>query len=40
MIADPDGNVLALWEDKMPDAHEHAPEHAHQVSVDQADGMT
>jgi hypothetical protein len=36
MIADPDGNVLALWEDKMPDA----PEHAHQVSVDQADGMT
>ena len=35
MIADPDGNVLALWEDKMPEAHEHA----HQESVDQADGM-
>lgn len=37
MIADPDGNVLALWEDKMPDAGEH--QHAHQDSVDQADGM-
>ena len=24
MVADPDGNVLALWEDKMPEAHEHA----------------
>jgi hypothetical protein len=35
MIADPDGNVLALWEDKMPEAHEHV----HQESVDQADGM-
>ena len=32
MVADPDGNVLALWEDKLPQ------EHAHQ-SVDQADGM-
>jgi predicted enzyme related to lactoylglutathione lyase len=31
MIADPDGNVLALWEDKMPEGHEHDP-------VDQADG--
>ena len=31
MISDPDGNVLALWEDKMPDAEEHSP-------VDQADG--
>jgi lactoylglutathione lyase len=31
MIADPDGNVLALWEDKMPDGQEHRP-------VDQADG--
>ncbi|HET9466750.1 MAG TPA: VOC family protein [Gemmatimonadales bacterium] len=38
MIADPDGNVLALWEDKMPDAHEQ--EHVHHASVDQADGMT
>ena len=33
MISDPDGNVLALWEDKMPEAHEHSP-------VDQADGTT
>jgi lactoylglutathione lyase len=32
MIADPDGNVLALWEDKIPAGHEHDP-------VDQADGM-
>jgi lactoylglutathione lyase len=31
MVADPDGNVLALWEDKMPEAQEHSP-------VDQADG--
>jgi lactoylglutathione lyase len=31
MISDPDGNVLALWEDKMPEDQEH---HA----VDQADG--
>lgn len=31
MIADPDGNVLALWEDNVPEAVEH---HA----VDQADG--
>ena len=31
MISDPDGNVLALWEDKMPEAQEHS-------SVDQADG--
>ena len=32
MVADPDGNVLALWEDKMPDTAEHQ-------TVDQADGM-
>jgi hypothetical protein len=32
MIADPDGNVLALWEDKLPEGQEHAP-------VDQADGL-
>ena len=32
MIADPDGNVLALWEDKMPATEEHH-------TVDQADGM-
>jgi lactoylglutathione lyase len=31
MISDPDGNVLALWEDKMPEGEEHRP-------VDQADG--
>jgi predicted enzyme related to lactoylglutathione lyase len=32
MVADPDGNVLALWEDKLPEAHDHSP-------VDQADGV-
>ena len=31
MVADPDGNVIALWEDKLPESPEH---HA----VDQADG--
>jgi hypothetical protein len=31
MVADPDGNVLALWEDRLPDTAEHG-------SVDQADG--
>jgi predicted enzyme related to lactoylglutathione lyase len=31
MVADPDGNVLALWEDRLPDTAEHR-------SVDQADG--
>lgn len=31
MVADPDGNVIALWEDKLPEAHEHRP-------IDQADG--
>jgi lactoylglutathione lyase len=31
MVADPDGNVLALWEDKLPDTQEYR-------SVDQADG--
>jgi lactoylglutathione lyase len=31
MIADPDGNKLALWEDKMPEAEDHRP-------MDQADG--
>jgi lactoylglutathione lyase len=31
MVADPDGNVLALWEDKLPQHQEHA-------AVDQADG--
>jgi lactoylglutathione lyase len=32
MVSDPDGNVLALWEDKMPEGHEHHD------AVDQADG--
>ena len=31
MVADPDGNVLALWEDKLPEAHDDR-------SRDQADG--
>jgi lactoylglutathione lyase len=31
MVSDPDGNVLALWEDKLPDGEDHRP-------VDQADG--
>ena len=33
MVADPDGNMLALWEDKLPQGEEQA----HQA-VDQADG--
>jgi lactoylglutathione lyase len=35
MVADPDGNILALWEDRLPQTaeHEHQP-------VDQADGST
>jgi lactoylglutathione lyase len=24
MVSDPDGNVLALWEDRLPDTHEHS----------------
>ena len=32
MVADPDGNMLALWEDKIPDTEEHR-------SMDQADGI-
>jgi len=37
MVADPDGNVLALWEDQLPETaeHSHLPEH-----VDQADGVS
>jgi hypothetical protein len=31
MVADPDGNMLALWEDKAPEADDHRP-------MDQADG--
>jgi hypothetical protein len=34
MVADPDGNVLALWEDKLPETEEVYH------SVDQADGIT
>jgi lactoylglutathione lyase len=32
MVADPDGNVLALWEDRVPDRETHTSH------VDQADG--
>jgi lactoylglutathione lyase len=32
MVADPDGNMLALWEDKIPETEEHR-------SIDQADGI-
>jgi lactoylglutathione lyase len=32
MVADPDGNVLALWEDRLPEGESHA------THVDQADG--
>ena len=32
MVADPDGNVLALWEDLVPDRETHTSH------VDQADG--
>ena len=32
MVADPDGNVLALWEDKLQQEHAHS-------AVDQADGV-
>ena len=35
MVADPDGNVLALWEDRLPDSTE--DKHVH---VDQADGVS
>jgi hypothetical protein len=35
MVADPDGNVLALWEDQLPETAEHAP---HQAALGQADG--
>lgn len=35
MVADPDGNVLALWEDRLPDTGEH--DHHR---IDQADGAS
>ena len=37
MVADPDGNVLALWEDQLPETAEHDHEHGH---IDQADGAS
>jgi lactoylglutathione lyase len=35
MVADPDGNVLALWEDQLPETTEYPP---HVAPVEQADG--
>ena len=35
MVADPDGNVLALWEDRLPETGEHDARH-----IDQADGAS
>jgi lactoylglutathione lyase len=37
MVADPDGNVIALWEDQLPETAEHPLEH---IRVDQADGAS
>jgi len=37
MVADPDGNVLALWEDQLPETAGHDREHGH---IDQADGAS
>jgi predicted enzyme related to lactoylglutathione lyase len=37
MVADPDGNVLALWEDQLPQTAEWPHQHVH---VDQADGAS
>ena len=37
MVADPDGNVLALWEDQLPETAEDSHLHEH---VDQADGVS
>ena len=34
MVADPDGNVLALWEDHLPETTEH------DTHIDQADGAS
>jgi predicted enzyme related to lactoylglutathione lyase len=39
MVADPDGNVLALWEDKLPEHEEHHGHQEHHHAVDQADGI-
>jgi hypothetical protein len=38
-VADPDGNVLALWEDKLPETGEHAAGQT-QGHIDQADGAS
>lgn len=43
MVSDPDGNVLALWEDKLPETTEHRHVHADQpdhLHIDQADGAS
>lgn len=37
MVADPDGNVIALWEDHLPETAEYPREAAH---LDQADGAS
>ena len=37
MVVDPDGNILALWEDRLPETTEHAQTHVH---IDQADGAS
>jgi lactoylglutathione lyase len=37
MVADPDGNVLALWEDRIP---EMAADQREEVHIDQADGAS
>ena len=36
MVADPDGNVMALWEDRLPETAEHE-QHG---NMDQADGVS
>ena len=41
MVADPDGNILALWEDELPVTAEHpaaGPAPAEPEHADQADG--
>jgi lactoylglutathione lyase len=37
MVADPDGNIVALWEDRLPETSEHGQPHVH---IDQADGAS
>jgi hypothetical protein len=38
MVADPDGNIVALWEDRLPETSEHG--HQPHVHIDQADGAS